>query len=198
MTVFSRERRGSAMGIWGLGMMVIPVLGPTFGGFLTDHLNWRWVFYVNVPLGTVALLLASAYVPDVPARPTKTDFVGLALLILSVGSLQLTLDLGNSHDWFNSILIQTLALTALISAIAFVAHCWDRPGAIVNLSVYKDRNFVCSSLLMVSFAIGISSTSIFSLRIRYSNRSSGPSNCSRNTSSASGGIYKSCGNSASG
>ncbi len=155
MTVFSRQNRGSAMGIWGLGMMVVPVLGPTLGGFITDSLNWRWVFYINVPLGTVALLLASAYVPDVPAKPTKTDFVGLTLLILAVGGLQLTLDLGNSHDWFNSLLIQALALTAVTAAILFVGHCWDRPGAIVNLAVYRDRNFVASSLLMVSFAIGM-------------------------------------------
>ena len=155
MSIFSNKSRGSAMGIWGLGMMVVPVLGPTFGGFLTDSLNWRWVFYVNVPLGIVALLLASAYVPDVPAKPTRTDFVGLILLVLSIGSLQLTLDLGNSHDWFNSILIQALALTALAASIAFVSHCWDRPGAIVNLSVYRDRNFVASSVLVVSFAIGM-------------------------------------------
>ncbi len=155
MTIFSRKNRGSAMGIWGLGMMVVPVLGPTLGGFLTDALNWRWVFYVNVPLGTIALLLSSVYVPDVPAKPTRTDFVGLVLLIIAIGSLQLTLDLGNSHDWFSSSLIQALAASAALAGVSFVYHCWDRPGAIVNLSVYKDVNFTSSSVLVVSFAIGM-------------------------------------------
>lgn len=155
MNMFSSKNRGSAMGIWGLGMMVVPVMGPTVGGFLTDALNWRWVFYVNVPLSLVALLLASAYMPDVPAKPTRTDWIGLALLILSVGTLQLTLDLGNSHDWFNSPLIQALAVTAIITSVAFVYRCWDRPGAIVNLAVFKDRNFTSSSVLVVTFSIAM-------------------------------------------
>ena len=155
MNMFSSKNRGSAMGIWGLGMMVVPVMGPTVGGFLTDALNWRWVFYVNVPLGSVALLMASAYMPDVPAKPTHTDWIGLVLLILAIGGLQLTLDLGNSHDWFNSPLIQALAATAAISGVAFVYRCWDRPGAIVNLAVYKDRNFTASSVLVVTFAIAM-------------------------------------------
>lgn len=155
MNMFSTKARGSAMGIWGLGMMVVPVMGPTIGGFLTDTLNWRWVFYVNVPLGLVALLLASAYMPDTPAKPTRTDWIGLVLLVLAIGGLQLTLDLGNSHDWFNSMLIQALAGTALIAGVAFVYRCWDRPGAIVNLAVYKDRNFTASSVLVVTFAIAM-------------------------------------------
>lgn len=155
MTIFSTKNRGSAMGIWGLGMMVVPVMGPTLGGFLTDNLNWRWVFYINVPVGTLALLLASAYVPDTPARPTHTDFIGLILLILAIGCLQLTLDLGNSRDWFHSGLIQGLALTAATAGIGFVYRCWDRPSAIVNLAVYKDRNFTSSSVLMVTFAIAL-------------------------------------------
>jgi DHA2 family multidrug resistance protein len=156
MNMFSAKSRGSAMGIWGLGMMVVPVMGPSVGGFLTDTLNWRWVFYVNVPLGTVALLMASAYMPDTPAnKNAHTDWIGLLLLILAIGGLQLTLDLGNSHDWFNSLLIQALAAMAGISGIAFVYRCWDRPGAIVNLAVYKDKNFTASSVLVVTFAIAM-------------------------------------------
>src|SRR5262249_27170254 len=146
---------GNAMGIWGLGMMVVPVMGPTIGGFLTDVLNWRWVFYVNVPLGLVSLLMASAYMPVVPAKPTHTDFLGLTLLILAIGCLQLTLDMGNSHDWFNSSLITALAITSAVSGVGFVWRCWDRPGAIVNLAVYKDRNFTASSVLVVTFAIAM-------------------------------------------
>ena len=155
MTIFSKKNRGSAMGIWGLGMMVVPVLGPTVGGYLTDALNWRWVFYINVPLGILAPLLASAYVPDSPKRPQRTDWLGLGLLVTAIGSLQLVLDLGNAHSWFDSPLIQALVAAALVAGIAFIYRCWGRPGAIVNLTVYKDRNFASSSILVVSFAIAM-------------------------------------------
>jgi len=156
MSTFTRENRGSAMAVWGLGMMVVPVLGPTFGGFLTDVLNWRWVFYVNIPLGLMALLMASAYVPGEPSSDrAQTDWFGLTLLVIFVGSLQLVLNQGNSRDWFNSSLIQGMAFVSAISGLMFLHHTWDNPKAIVNLSVFKDRNFTVATLLVVAFSIGL-------------------------------------------
>ena len=155
MSTFSRENRGSAMAVWGLGIMVVPILGPTIGGFLTDHLNWRWVFYVNVPVGLFALLLAAGYVPGEAGHRARTDWFGLALGIIFVGSLQFLLTQGNTRDWFNSTLIQTLTLTAIVTGLGFVSHCWDRPNAIVNLAVYRDRNYALASLMIAGFAVSM-------------------------------------------
>lgn len=153
MSTFTRENRGSAMAVWGLGMMVIPVLGPTFGGFLTDHLSWRWVFYVNVPTGLLAFLLAAGYVPSEPGYRARTDWFGLILAVVFVGSLQFMLTQGNTSDWFNSPLIQVLAVTTVVAGLGFISRCWDRPGAIVNLAVYRDRNYALSSIIMIGFSM---------------------------------------------
>lgn len=155
MSTFSRENRGSAMAVWGLGIMVVPVLGPTVGGILTDHLSWRWVFYVNIPLGLFALLLAASYVPAESGHKARTDWMGLSLAVLFVGSMQFLLTQGNEHDWFNSHLIQAVAVLVVVSGLAFVAQCWDRPGAIVNLAVYRDKNYALSSIMIAGFAMSM-------------------------------------------
>jgi len=155
MSTFTRENRGSAMAVWGLGMMVIPVLGPTIGGFLTDHLNWRWVFYVNIPIGLFALLLAAGYVPSDRGEKARTDWFGLSMAVIFVGSLQFMLTQGNERDWFSSHLIQLTALTTVVAGLGFISHCWDRPGAIVNLAVYRDKNYALSSIMVAGFAMSM-------------------------------------------
>ncbi len=155
MSSFSREKRGSGMAIWGLGMMVAPVMGPTIGGYITEALNWRWIFYINIPVGLFALLLASAFIPGAPGVRARTDWKGLVLLICTVGSLQLMLDLGHSKDWFHSVTIQILTVAAIIGGLAFTSHTWGRPGAIVNLAVYKDLNFSSASLLVAGFGMSV-------------------------------------------
>ena len=114
MSSLSREQRGRGMAIWGLGMMVAPVMGPTIGGYITEALNWRWIFYINIPVGLFALLLASAYVTAVPGARPRTDWKGLVLLTCTIGALQLMLDLGHSEDWFKSVTIQALAVAAVV------------------------------------------------------------------------------------
>jgi len=153
LDAFPREKHGQALAIFGLGIMVAPVLGPVLGGWLTDTFVWRAVFYINVPIGLVALLLAMEHLPRVPMKYLKTDWTGLALLVLAVGSLQFVLDQGPTRDWFDSRFIQVFTEIALFSGAAFVMHGWGKADNIVDLSLLKDRNFAAG--LIASAAYGI-------------------------------------------
>jgi MFS transporter, DHA2 family, multidrug resistance protein len=153
LEAFPREKHGQALAIFGLGIMVAPVLGPVLGGWLTDTFAWRAVFYINVPIGLVALLLATGQLPGAPLNYTKTDWTGLALLVLAVGSLQLVLDQGPTRDWFDSRFIQVFTITAVFASAAFLMRGWGKPDNIVDLALLKDRNFVAG--LVASMAYGI-------------------------------------------
>jgi DHA2 family multidrug resistance protein len=153
LDAFPREKHGQALAIFGLGIMVAPVLGPVFGGWLTDTFVWRAVFYINVPIGLLALMLARGHLPRVPVKYLQTDWRGLVLLILTVGSLQLVLDQGPTRDWFDSRFIQVFSVFTLFSGAAFLMRGWGNPRNIINLSMLKDRNFGAG--LVASMAYGI-------------------------------------------
>ena len=102
MDINPRERQGQAMAMWGAGIMIAPIIGPTIGGWLTENFNWRWVFYINVPVGALAFLGILAFMPDTVKRIRRFDFFGFAMLSLAVGSLQVMLDRGQQLDWFTS------------------------------------------------------------------------------------------------
>lgn len=153
LEAFPRERHGQALAIFGLGIMVAPVLGPVLGGWLTDTFVWRAVFYINVPIGLIALLLAMGHLPRVPMNYLKTDWTGLALLVLGVGSLQFVLDQGPTRDWFDSRFIQVFTVVAVFSSVAFLMRGWGKADNIVDLSLLKDRNFTAG--LVASMAYGI-------------------------------------------
>ena len=153
LEAFPREKHGQALAIFGLGIMVAPVLGPVLGGWLTDTFVWRAVFYINVPIGAIALLLAMGQLASVPMNYSKTDWTGLALLILAVGSLQLVLDQGPTRDWFDSRFIQVFTGITVFAGAAFFMRGWGKPDNIVDLSLLKDRNFVAG--LIASMAYGI-------------------------------------------
>jgi DHA2 family multidrug resistance protein len=133
--------------------MVAPVLGPVLGGWLTDTFVWRAVFYINVPIGLIALLLSMGQLPRVPVKYLKTDWTGMALLVLTVGSLQLVLDQGPMRDWFDSRFIQIFSGIAFFSGVAFLMRGWGNPRNIVDLALLKDRNF--ASGLLASTAYGV-------------------------------------------
>ena len=97
---FPPEKQGKAMGIWGLGVMVAPVLGPTLGGIITEYSSWRWVFYINTPVCVLAIFLASTVIPKTPKIPQRFDWTGIILMFIGIGCMQLFLDQGNSKDWF--------------------------------------------------------------------------------------------------
>ena len=128
---YPRERHGRAMAMWGVGVMVGPILGPTLGGWLTEYYSWRWVFYINLPFGILALLGLLAFVPETERdRSRPFDFFGFALLSLAIGALQLMLDRGETKDWFASTEIIAEAVVAGLCLYLFLVHMLDRAAAV--------------------------------------------------------------------
>ena len=146
-------QHGRAMAMWGIGVVLGPTLGPMLGGWLTDDYSWRWVFYINVPFGILAVLGVLAYFPDTRHQKKSFDFIGFALLALFVGTLQLMLDRGSIKDWFNSTEIQIDAVVVALALYLFVVHTLTAPRPFVRLAIYRDRNFLTGSVLI--FVIGI-------------------------------------------
>ena len=155
LDAFPREKHGQALAIFGLGIMVAPVIGPALGGYLTEMYSWRMVFYINIPIGLFALLLSVGYLPRRAVYDIKTDWIGLGLLILAVGALQFILDQGQMRDWFNSRLITVGAIIAAFSAVAFFLRGWNNPDNIIDLSLLKDRNFILGTLAITAFGMSL-------------------------------------------
>ena len=162
MEIFPPRQRGTAMAIWGLGVMVAPIVGPTVGGWITDNYSWRWIFYLNLPFGAVALALGSAFLDDppetAPARGRSAgplDGTGLALLVAGIGALQVALDQGQRLDWFESTAITVLVAVAAVALGAFV--WWELSVAhpIVDLRVLANRTFALGTLLMTLVGFGL-------------------------------------------
>lgn len=142
------EERGKAMAIFGVGVMVGPILGPTLGGYLTQMLSWRWTFYINVPVGILALVGALIFVPDSDTKPRRMDWLGFVFLLMGVGGLQFVLDRGTSEDWFSSGVIRVTALMSVIGFIGMIARSLSLgERALLDLSLFKDRNFTTSCLI---------------------------------------------------
>ena len=150
-TVFSDKEQGTAMAIWGIGMMVAPVLGPTIGGYIVDHLSWRWCFYINIPVCIVSFFMILKYIEKTPRQQSKIDWLGIALVIAGVGALQFVLDQGNSKGWLSSHLIQVLTVVSAGSLIYLIYHCLTDKNPILNLRLFKDYNFSICTLLLGCF-----------------------------------------------
>jgi MFS transporter, DHA2 family, multidrug resistance protein len=162
MESFPTEKRGSAMAVFGLGVVVAPIIGPTLGGWITDNYSWRWIFYINVPIGALAVFMANTFVEDPPyikeQRPGRIDYVGFGLMALALGTLQLVLDKGQEEDWFASNLITMAAIFSLVALAAFIIWELRSKEPIVNLAVLANRNFAVGTLLMVAMGIVLYST----------------------------------------
>ncbi len=151
LEAFKPEERGRAMGFWGLGIVVAPILGPVLGGWLTDSYSWRWVFYINIPVGLVALTLIQLYVFDPPyitRRSGRIDYWGIGLLAVGVGALQLLLDKGQEDDWFESSVIVALLVLSVVMLVAFVARELRADHPVVDLRVLKVRTYAVGVFLM--------------------------------------------------
>jgi MFS transporter, DHA2 family, multidrug resistance protein len=150
-----RERQGQAMALWGMGVMVGPIIGPTLGGWLTDDYNWRWVFYINLPVGAIALFGIVTFMREqAHTVRTRFDFFGFATLSLAIGLLQMLLDRGEILDWFGSTEICIEAVGAAIAAMFFLGHTLTSgTDSYFDTRVLKDRNYL--SGVLVIFIIGL-------------------------------------------
>ena len=165
LEIFPPRQRGTAMAIWGLGIMVAPIVGPTVGGWITENYSWRWIFYVNLPFGALALALGSAFLEDAPrsapdsgASRLRFDGVGLALLVAGIGSLQVALDQGERLDWFDSSAITTLVVVAVVALTGFVLWELRVPHPLVDLRVLGNRTFALGTFLITVVGFGLYSS----------------------------------------
>ncbi|MGY2736315.1 DHA2 family efflux MFS transporter permease subunit [Sphingomonas sp. UYP23] len=141
------ERHGPAMAVWGMGAILGPIIGPALGGWLTDNLTWRWVFYINLPIGILAFVGLSGFLTETKdaVRP-RLDVFGFALLTLAIGAFQLMLDRGQTKDWFSSLEICIEAGFALFFGYLFVVHTLTAKKPFIDIGMFKDRNFLTGSI----------------------------------------------------
>jgi len=157
---FPPSMRGAAFAVYGMAVVVAPAIGPTLGGWITDNFNWRWIFYINVPIGIVSLFLTHRLVEDPPylikerakGRP-KIDYPGLALLVLGIGCLQVVLDKGQEKDWFSTTWVLVLFVVAIYTLVTWVVWEYHHPSPIVEIRLFKNRNF--STAMFFTFVLGI-------------------------------------------
>jgi len=148
-----KERHGSAMALWGAGIMVGPIIGPTLGGWLTESFNWRWVFFINLPVGIIAVAGMAIYLPAIGKRLRTFDFFGFAMLSLGVGALQLMLDRGGEVDWFSATEIWIELGLTLTGFWIFIVHTVTAEHPFIDPKIFVDRNFATG--LVFIFVIGI-------------------------------------------
>ena len=151
---YPREKHGSAMALWGVGVMIGPILGPSLGGWLTEYYSWRWVFYINLPFGVLAWLGLSAFLQESPLdRQRRFDLPGFALLSLGIGALQMMLDRGESLDWFASAEVVAEAVLCVLALYLFTVHIFTHEHPFIEPGLLRDRNFALG--LVFIFVVGI-------------------------------------------
>lgn len=155
---FPIEKRGMGMAMYGMTVVAAPVIGPTLGGWITDNSSWRWIFFINVPVGIVSILLSSRFITDPPFLPRRRgkerrsiDWVGLGALSLAIGAGQMMLDVGERHDWMSSGFIRTLAFTSITALVFTIWWELKHKDPVVQLRLLADRNFGFSVFIMLLF-----------------------------------------------
>jgi MFS transporter, DHA2 family, multidrug resistance protein len=160
LDIYPPEQRGSAMAVWGVGVMVGPILGPTLGGYLTDVYNWRWVFFVNLPFGILAVAGLMLFMPRAERNPAlRFDWTGFAALGVGIGALQMMLDRGQDQDWFSSREIIVEAVLAGLGAYLFLVHMATAEKPFLPPRIFKDRNYSASLAMMFSVGVVLLATS---------------------------------------
>jgi MFS transporter, DHA2 family, multidrug resistance protein len=151
---FPPAKRGMAFAVYGIAVVTAPAIGPTLGGWITDNFSWRWIFFVNIPVGVLSMLLTSRLIQDPPyfrrrkLSETKIDYIGLGLIALGLGALQIVLDKGQRDDWLESRFILGFTITAAAALVCAVLWEWFHKDPIVDLHLFRDRNFAASNFLM--------------------------------------------------
>jgi DHA2 family multidrug resistance protein len=152
---FEEKKRGQAFALYGLVAVLAPSIGPTLGGWITDNYSWRWIFYINIPVGILAFTLVSRFVDDPPwikadrANLRRLDYIGLALLTLSMGGMQIMLDKGEENAWFASNFIRFFAAMFVFGIIGLIWWEWNHKSPIMNIKLFKYKNFAICCLLMI-------------------------------------------------
>jgi DHA2 family multidrug resistance protein len=151
LEAFPPHDRGKAMGFWGLGIVVAPILGPVLGGWLTDNYSWRWVFYINIPVGIASIVMTKLFIFDPPYlrnESRRIDYWGLGMLTVGIGALQYVLDKGQEDDWFQSRTITILAILAAVTLVSLVIHELTTDEPVVDLRLFKSRSYAVGVFLM--------------------------------------------------
>lgn len=153
--IYPPEKHGKAMAVWGVGIMVAPVLGPTLGGYITSWINWRWIFFINVPVCIIAFSLTLFNITETVRENIKIDWHGLILMIIGIGCLQIVLDRGNSSGWFSSNFILITSIASAIGLITFISKGIQDRHNIIDLQLFRYRNFwLCCTILLI-YTMGI-------------------------------------------
>ena len=151
---FPPAKRGMAFAVYGVAVVMAPAIGPTLGGWITDNFSWRWIFFVNIPVGIVSLLLTSRLIQDPPyfrrrkLSETQIDYMGLGFVALGLGTLQVILDKGQREDWFESQFIVWLTVISAASLIFVVFYEWRHKDPIIDLHLFRERTFAAANFLM--------------------------------------------------
>src|SRR5437868_5987944 len=151
---FAPAKRGMAFAVYGVAVVTAPAIGPTLGGWITDNFSWRWIFFINIPVGILSLLLTSRLIQDPPyfrrrkISETRIDYVGLGFVALGLGTLQVVLDKGQREDWFESHFIAILAIISLASILFVIWWEWRQKDPIIDHPLFGERTFAVSNLLM--------------------------------------------------
>jgi MFS transporter, DHA2 family, multidrug resistance protein len=156
---FPPEKRGLAFALYGITAIMAPTIGPTLGGWITFNYSWRWIFFINLPVGVITWFLVRRFVEEPPyisrlkGAGVKLDYIGIALLVVGIGALQVLLDKGQEDDWFGSYFITTLVIVSAVCLISLVIWEWYQKAPIIDVRMFKNFNFAFSSLMM--FTLGI-------------------------------------------
>jgi DHA2 family multidrug resistance protein len=153
LEAFPREQQGKAMGVWGLGIVVAPMLGPMLGGWVTDNYSWRWIFYINIPVGVISIIMTKLFIFDPPyirRSKSKIDTWGIGMLAVGIGSLQIVLDKGQQEDWFSSTWITWTLVLAIAMLIIFIVRELYTADPVIHLRVFTERTYATGVFLMTT------------------------------------------------
>jgi DHA2 family multidrug resistance protein len=163
---FAPAKRGMAFAVYGMAVVLAPAIGPTLGGWITDNFDWRWIFFINIPVGIISLLLTNRLISDPPymkeAKRTgfKIDYIGLGLLALGLGTLQVVLDKGQRDDWFGSHFIVIMTTISAVALVGVLIWEWCHKDPIIDLHLFKDRSFAIGNLLMFMVGFALMSSTV--------------------------------------
>ncbi|HEY2149208.1 MAG TPA: DHA2 family efflux MFS transporter permease subunit [Vicinamibacterales bacterium] len=163
LEAFPPAQRGKAMAFWGLGIVVAPILGPVLGGWLTDSYSWRWVFYINLPIGIASIVMTRAFIFDpayIKRASSRIDYWGIGMLAVGIGALQFVLDKGQEADWFASHLITAVAIASAAALIGLVVRELTTEHPVVDLRVFKERSYAVGVMMITIFGFVLYASSV--------------------------------------